>query len=77
MIRDAPELMPGLQLYTRAFRELSTCRQIGMGIGPIPWTAVNDWINQNDLTQDQAETLRHHIQAMDQAYLEWVNKSSK
>lgn len=40
-IKDAPDLLKGLDLYYDAFFELGTCRG-GMG-GPIPWTAMRQY----------------------------------
>lgn len=37
-----PEIA-GLDFYFDAFRELGTCRQVGMGLGPIPFTAIAEY----------------------------------
>lgn len=76
-IREAPELLPGLELYYRAFFRLSTCRQIGMGLGPVPWTAVQEYARVLELEPDQAEALRYHIERMDNAFLDWQSKKTE
>lgn len=68
-ILNTPELLPGLELYKLAFNDLSTCRQIGMGIGPVPWTAIQEYGSMQGLGQDQFEALHYHIARMDEAYL--------
>lgn len=36
-------------MLCRAYSELSTCRVSGMGLGPIPWTAIVKWCEVHDL----------------------------
>lgn len=71
-IRNAPELLPGLELYMQAFHRLSTCRQVGMGLGPVPWTAVVQYGSMQELGQDQLEALHYHMARMDEAYLGYL-----
>lgn len=40
--RDKP-LPPECTLFARCFLDCSTERQVGMGMGPIPWSAVRLW----------------------------------
>lgn len=68
-IADAPELEPGLDLFYLAFMDLTTCRSMGFGEGPIPWTAVRDYCNDMDLEGDQREDMFIHIRLMDTVYL--------
>lgn len=75
-IRNAPELDPSLRIYSRAFKQLSSCRQLGMGIGPIPWTAVVEYAKIYQLSQEQTDALHFHVERMDGAYLDWVNKKT-
>lgn len=76
-ILNRPQLYPGLELFYEAFNELSSCRSIGMGIGPIPWTATNVWADHKELQGEQREYLFYHIRAMDNAYLEDHAKDMK
>lgn len=58
----------GFQFYFDAFHELSTARQFGMAIGPIPFTAVADYFTIYDIEGDFFEfaaIIRH----MDSVYL--------
>lgn len=89
-LREAPTLLPGLDLYYNAFWELTSCRQIGMGVGPIPWTAVEAYGHSNGfdepvtlVTEDGVEVndlmddLHYFITMMDSAYMKWSAKKSE
>lgn len=69
-IANAPEIIPGLELYFVAFLDLSDSRTIGMGPGPIPWKVVQDYCREFGLDDDQTEEMHHHIKVMDAAYLQ-------
>lgn len=69
-IQNAPELLPGLELFWLAFMELSDSRNIGMGLGPIPWKVIHDYCVVYDLNGEQMEEMHHHIRELDSAYLE-------
>lgn len=64
----------GLEMYFGAFLDLTSCRAIGMGLGPIPWTAINQYARAYDYSDEQEDDLQFYITRMDHAYLEWVNK---
>jgi hypothetical protein len=76
-VLEEPEVLMGLQLYWVAFHELSTCRTIGMGAGPIPWTAIADYCDAWEIYGEQRETLFHLVKAMDAAYGEYQAKKKK
>lgn len=58
-----------------AFQELSTTRQMGFGLGPIPWTAINDYAwRYGIVATDHFDHLVTFVRAMDEA---WLGKSSK
>lgn len=56
-------------LYYEAFQELSTERQIGMSIGPIPISKMWEWAFQNDLTSSEARAFVYVISRLDNAYM--------
>jgi hypothetical protein len=68
-IADAPELELGLELFYLAFMDLTTCRSMGFGEGPIPWTAVRDYCDDMELVGDQRDDMFAHIRMMDTVYL--------
>lgn len=51
-----PAVLRWLWLF-RAFRELSTCRALGMGVGPIPLSAVHAYIDRYGLPEWSVDAL--------------------
>lgn len=73
-MRNAPSLVPGLDFYFAAFNELTTCRAVGMGAGPIPWTAIQEYADRQELDGEDRACLLYLVRAMDNAYLEHGRK---
>lgn len=61
-LQNAPELLPGLDLYYEAFFALNSCR--GMG-GPIPWTAIREYANYMGVEADEFDRLVLLIREME------------
>lgn len=61
-------------LYTDAFQELGTCRQIGMSLGPIPFYAIVEYAKLYKI--DDLEEFLYIIRKMDEAYLKTQEKKS-
>jgi hypothetical protein len=59
----------GMQLYLLGFAELTTCRQIGMGVGPIPWTAIQKYIEVSEFDDEEAYEFHEIIRHMDYIWL--------
>lgn len=70
-IANAPELDMGLGLYYQGFLDLTSCRQVGMGLGPISSLAVFDYCWRNDIDGEQLEDFLWLIPRLDAKYLEW------
>lgn len=74
-IKNAPELRLGLELYYQAFWELDSCRQLGMGAGPIGWLDIEGYGKARGFDEEQLEDLHHFIPTMDAAYSKhWEQK---
>jgi hypothetical protein len=72
-LENEPELAEHLQFEWRAFRDLSTDRQQGFGIGPIPWTSLDRYAVRHAIDDpDEFDRFRQLMQAMDSAYCEHV-----
>lgn len=67
--------MPGLEFYLDAFYALNSCRSIGMGLGPIPWTSIRDYGTMYCTTEDSLEDLLFHVRNLDNNYLDWISKN--
>lgn len=72
-----PEIPPWHSFYWEAFHALSTERQIGMGVGPIPRSYIIAYAAEQDLLGDAAEHFLDIIRRIDVEYLRSTNSSSK
>lgn len=68
---DEPLTMPADDFYFTAFDRLSTCRQLGMGLGPIPWDKVIDYAHRCELDDEMTDAFVTIISQMDQAFRGW------
>lgn len=76
-IQNAPDLLPGLELYYLAFMELSDSRSMGMSLGPISWKVIHDYCVAIGLDTDQTEEMHYHLKQLDMCYLEHHRSKSK
>lgn len=75
ILRSAPRMDDGLAAMTRAYVQLSTCRAIGMGIGPIPWDRMLEWARHHGLDHDATEHLIEVLMLVDAETLRRANKA--
>lgn len=66
----------GFEFYLDAFRELQTARPVGLGISPIPFTAIAEYFKLYELEED-FDDFRYIIRKMDNAYIEASDNASK
>ena len=76
-IEEAPELLPGLEIYFDGFFDLCYDRQMGMGFGPIQWMTIETYCNVQGFDPDQKEAFHGHCRAMDAIWLEFQNEKTK
>jgi hypothetical protein len=75
---DQPELSLDQVFYWDAFNDLSSERAIGMGIGPIPYSAVRNYAAEfNIVDRDEFDYFYGIMKAMDTEYLTIVNSTEK
>jgi hypothetical protein len=74
---NEPELLPGLEIYYSAFWDLFSDRQLGMGVGPIPYSAMRAYCLDWEMDDEQASDLKRLVRKMDHVFLEWQEKQSK
>lgn len=75
---EPPELLIGAASIWEAFWRLTTTRQSGMGVGPIPWTAIDRYAQRHAIDDpDDFDELTELIMTMDQTYLEHVRKEQE
>lgn len=74
---EEPILISGDAFYMKAFSELSTCRQIGMSLGPIPWRDMLLYAQYHCLDSFTIDLFISIIKAMDTFYLDWHRKEQE
>ena len=62
---NAPELLPESVPYLRAFNQLVSSRNIGMGSGLIPYSEIIKWLDENKKSGDIREKYITLIQFID------------
>jgi hypothetical protein len=61
-----------------AYTRLTTCRQITSGgIGPIPWTAINDYATRHALNETEFMLVEAGVMALDVEYLTKIKDDSE
>lgn len=75
LLEAPPELLDGFGGWYEDFWELSSERQIGMGVGPIPTSSIEAHVM--GWSYVDADMFRGCIRAMDAAYLEQANGDGK
>jgi len=73
-IANAPTLEPSLVFYYEAWQELSTDRQFGMGVGPIPFTSVLQYGNHYEI--EDLDDFLFFIRSLDAEYIKYANKDN-
>ena len=76
-ILNAPQLSECLEFFVTAFWELSTCRQLGMGEGPIPVTAIMEYGRFYDCNQEFTQDLIFYVSVLDAIYLKHQNRKTE
>ncbi|MFZ1074804.1 MAG: hypothetical protein WAN50_00290 [Minisyncoccia bacterium] len=76
-IVNTPKVLDHLLFYYDAFWELDSERQIGMGVGPIPWSSIMLYASFCCLDEFQTEQLLYFIRAMDKVYLQYHSDKNK
>jgi len=74
---DEPPIPPNANFFIRAFDDLSTCRDHGMGYGPIPWDRIVQYGYHAGLDDDMVEVLIRVVRRMDNKFLDQKAKERK
>ncbi|NQS89950.1 hypothetical protein HQ584_09190 [Patescibacteria group bacterium] len=70
LVKEKPVLNYCQNWYYRSFTELSTCRDVGMGEGPIPWTAIDRFCIRYGITEFwEFDDFVYIIRKIDNEYL--------
>lgn len=68
---NAPTPHQHEDLYLAAFNALSTCRQFGSALGPIPWRDLVAYADRLGLEGPVADGFCYVLEQMDVEYLAW------
>lgn len=66
---DIRPSVTGFQWLWEAFVELTSCRQMGMSVGPIPWTAIQKYAEAHQLTDGETWLLHGVVQHLDEIFI--------
>jgi hypothetical protein len=67
----------GYEWLWDAYWELDTCRQTGMSVGPIPWTAIQQYAEAEMLNADETYMLHTVIRSMDKKFKAYLDEQTK
>ena len=69
-LENRPDLFPEAAPYISAFFSLSTSRQMGFGVGYIPYSEIHSYLNENQIysTEEREEYFRW-IKFIDHLYV--------
>jgi len=74
-LENRPILLPGLDVYFNAYRDLSYDRPIGMDVGPIPWSSIVKWCQYNNIHDiNDIDTCIRYIRKLEQVDHELKDK---
>lgn len=74
-VATKPDLFGHLTFEWSAFRSLSSDRQAGFAIGPIPWSSIDRFAMRYGIDGDEFDRFVALMQAMDGAYREYHKKA--
>lgn len=74
---ERPEIEEGDQYLWRAFIDLGTERQMGMGLGPIPRSVAQAYAADLNIEGDRFDRFWSIISMIDNEYLKLANASDK
>lgn len=70
-IEEEPPLQRGDDFYLRAFTDLSSERQFGHAIGPIPWSKIVWYGERRNLDDPMMRVFEFVMRELDEAYLKF------
>jgi hypothetical protein len=73
----APKVEDDYRIYWNGFHELTSCRQLGMTVGPIPFTAIAEYTQFYPFMEAEAHFFVDVIRRIDNAYLKLLHKKGE
>jgi len=77
-LEDVTDLFIEALPYWTAFAELSASRQLGMSLGPIPYSEISCWLDENLISKlEERHEYRYLISKIDNKFIELQNNKSE
>ncbi len=74
-LENMPDLFLEAMPYWTAFAELTNSRQLGMSLGPIPYSEISCWLDENLISKlEERHQYRYLISKIDNAFVASQNK---
>lgn len=73
---DIKPEVSGFEFYLTSFKELGTCRPVGMGVGPIPFTSIAEYARIFEVEGEDFFELLYYVREMDDEYLKLEKEKS-
>ena len=67
---DEPYSDHQIALYVGAWHAMQSCRPIGMDVGPVPWTAIDQWTQRQRLDREAAMLVEYVIRFIEGEHAE-------
>lgn len=71
--QNKPQVPSQWEWIYSAFFDLATCRSVGFGVGPIPWTALRMYADDLELDEEEFYFFKRCVAAMDKKYMSLLN----
>lgn len=66
---DDAAVPPGAGMWWQCFTDLQSDRPMGMGLGPVPWSSIDQWARRYSIPDDEFAVLAHVIRRLDAEWL--------
>ena len=74
---DEPHTSDAEWFYIRSYFKLATCKGVGMSMGPIPWTAIHEFVDRIGFDQEMRGVFERVIWSLDNEWQDWSDRESK
>lgn len=76
-LANPPSIPSELIFYWEAFCDLHSCRNNGMSVGCIPWSAVNEYARRYGISDYEFDDFNYVISKLDSEFIAWCDKKAK
>ena len=73
--QNSPKVEDRYEWLFTAFFELTSCRSVGFGVGPIPWTAMKLYADYLELDETEFYFMRIVLSRLDAVYIDIMTPS--